>query len=88
MKAIWKFTLGIIDAQSVEMPINAEILCVQVQHDVPCLWARVDPKARKVQRRIITHGTGHPVPGTTGEYVGTYQLQDGAFVGHVFEMKP
>lgn len=85
MDAIWKYELEVTYQQLIEMPAGAETLCVQLQHGTPCLWARVDPGAEKIKRRIITHGTGHPVPDTTGDYIGTYQMQGGALVFHVFE---
>ncbi|TNF09438.1 MAG: hypothetical protein EP323_00270 [Gammaproteobacteria bacterium] len=85
MDSIWKFELEVIDEQLIKMPAGSLTLDVQVQNGKPCLWARVNPKIEKVKRRIITHGTGHQVPETTGDYIGSYQLQGGALVFHVFE---
>lgn len=85
MRSIWKFEIEVTDDQLIEMPAWAEILAVQTQNGRPCLWARVDPEATKMKRRILTHGTGHQVPSTTGDYIGTYQVQGGALVFHVFE---
>ena len=85
MKSIWKFALKVIDEQLIEMPVDAEILDIQVQNGTPCLWARIDPKADKVNRFIITHGTGHNVPETTGKHIGSYQIEGGSLVFHVFE---
>ena len=85
MDTIWKFELEIIDEQMVEMPEGAIILAVQAQYDKPWLWARVNPHAKPTQRKIMTHGTGHEVPETTGSHLGTYQIQGGRYVFHVFE---
>lgn len=85
MHTIWKFEIEVIDAQIIEMPQGAIILCVQTQEGRPVLWARVNPDNPKVGRKIITHGTGHLVQETTGDHIGTYQLHDGALVFHVFE---
>jgi len=85
LNSIWKFELKVADEQLVEMPAGSLLLDVQVQNGVPCVWARVDPEQPKVQRKLITHGTGHPVPDTTGDHVGSYQLQGGSLVFHVFE---
>jgi hypothetical protein len=87
--SIWKYPLETTDEQEVKVPKRAIPLCVQVQGGVPCLWARVDPKnwaEGKVETLIVrTHGTGHPIDGDPGQYLGTYQLlAGGAFVGHVF----
>ena len=85
MNSIWKYPLRIADEQTIDFPEGAEVLAVQVQKGAPCLWVRVDPAAPKTPRKIITHGTGHPVPETTGRYIGTYQIEGGALVFHVFE---
>lgn len=82
---IWKFPLEWDYGREaeVEMPKGAEILTLQVQHGIPCLWARLCPAREKVKRRFSVIGTGWDFDGA-GAYVGTYQ-QDG-FVWHVFEI--
>ncbi len=85
MNAIWKFGLTLEDAQAVMMPKGAEVLHVTAQHNHPCLWARVDTDADLEQRRFFTHGTGHQVVAKAGKHVGTYLLDGGALVFHVFE---
>ena len=47
--------------------------------------ALVDPDAKLVDRDISIHGTGHPLPNDPGTYIGTFQLQGGAFVFHAFD---
>ena len=90
-KTIWKYQLETIDNQSIEIPINAKILTVQMQENIPCLWALVDPSAGKEIRHVEIFGTGHPIsydhPGERN-YIGSYQLisLDGeCLVFHVFE---
>lgn len=85
MNSIWKYPLRVVDEQTLDVPEGAEVLTVQVQNGTPCLWARVDPTAPKTPRKIITHGTGHLVPETTGRYIATYQIEGGALVFHVFD---
>ena len=83
---IWKWTLTVTDMQSLPIPEGAKLLAVQMQGDVPQLWALVDEKARIVHRKFATYGTGNPMPdGDPGQYVGTYQICGGALVFHVFE---
>lgn len=67
------------------MPGGAVVLALQLQHDVPTLWAQVDPKNRAVTRIFEWVGTGCEVP-DGGKYVGTVQLQGGAFVFHLYEV--
>jgi hypothetical protein len=85
MARIFKYQLQVADEQQVLMPLGADILCVQVQHGQPFLWALVSDENVSEPVTIFTHGTGHETSEKIGRYIGTYQLQDGAFVGHVFE---
>ena len=87
-KTIWKFELETTDNQTIEMPVNAEILTVQTQNEIPCIWALVDPTQVKEKRFIEVFGTGHDVHydmGVSRNYLGTYQLHGGSLVFHVFE---
>ena len=85
MKTIHKFQIDVVGAQTVFMPDGAEILAVQVQRNRPCIWALVDPAAPIIEYTIFTHGTGHTVNENAGRYIGTYQLDGGAFIAHVFK---
>jgi hypothetical protein len=52
------------------------------------MWALVNPEASKEKRRFELYGTGHDVPESDGLiHVGTFQMQDGALVFHLFERK-
>jgi hypothetical protein len=87
MKTIWKFELDF--NSTFEMPKGAEILTVQLQKDIPCLWALVDTEKELEKRHFETYGTGHPLSyerGNSKVYIGTYQIANGALVFHVFEM--
>jgi hypothetical protein len=85
MKTIWKFPIATVDQQSLPIPAGAEMLCVQVQHGEPCIWALVNPDAPKRRRAVRVVGTGHPCDDVNAQnYVGTYQLHDGRLVFHVF----
>lgn len=83
---IWKYPLQVIDLQSLLIPKGAKLLTVQTQGDMPQLWTLVDEKAQIVPRNFATYGTGNPIPDSDpGQYVGTYQIQGGVLVFHVFE---
>ena len=90
MKAtIWKYALEVVDEQMIDMPMGAQVLSVQVQHGVPCLWVRCNPDAQTAPVRVVTVGTGHPAEiGYSMQFIGTYQLLGGNFVGHVFVQTP
>lgn len=95
MKVIWKFELQTVDRQVIKMPLGSKILTVQTQNDVPVLWALVDTDMAPQEDKVIdVYGTGNDVdflsdgyifPDTEREYIGTYQLDGGSFIGHVFE---
>lgn len=82
---IYKYELSVEDAVEIQMPAGADVLCVQVQQSKPYLWAKVHTSATETTRKFYVVGTGHPMPVDAKEYVGTFQLQGGSLVFHVFE---
>lgn len=85
---IYKYTLAVQHYQAVEIPEDSVVLCVQVQHGVPQLWVLIgngDPVKREI--RTLMTGPEYDNSEAHGRYVGTYQLDGGNFVGHVFEGK-
>lgn len=90
MLTVYKYPLILDDWQDIDLPVGARSLAVQMQHGVPQLWALVDPAAPLVPRRFRIAGTGHPInlgaDGTRLDYIGTFQLQAGALVFHLFEL--
>ena len=88
MKTIWKYELNEHGVKVIKMPLGAEILTIQSQHDKPVLWALVDPEEYHTERVFEIAGTGHPLykPEMIRKYIGTYQSFNGDFIGHVFEI--
>jgi len=69
------------------MPKGANLLTVQVQREVPCIWAEVDTDAPASLRIFEQFGTGNPMLweiGVKRSYLGSYQI-GGAFIFHVYE---
>jgi hypothetical protein len=71
------------------LPRNAVVLCVQVQHNIPTIWysfseGDIDQELEVVIFEIQTTGA---LFFTTLEYLGTFQIDNGRFVGHVFYEK-
>ncbi len=85
-QVVWKYPLLLGEPTVLDMPRGARVLCVQVQHGIPCLWAMVTPGP--VERRaFVIVGTGYPIDLDYAlPYIGTFQLYDGGFVGHLFEL--
>lgn len=87
-RTIWKAVLQPTDAQQIEVPAGAELLCAREQFEKICVWFRCDPAAPKEKRDIAIVGTGHAAPNGEGRYIGTASLQGGALMFHVFERVP
>jgi len=66
------------------IPHGATFLCLQEQHQLASLWFKADLSLPTVRRRFIVGHTGDTV-GDTLQYLGTFQLAHGTYVGHVFE---
>ena len=85
MITIYKYKLEICSEQYIEMPIDAKILFVGVINETPYLWAQVCTDNKTEMRRITTYGTGAPsYDKNANNYISSYFLLDGKFVGHVF----
>ncbi|MEN6293881.1 MAG: hypothetical protein ABFD07_17925 [Methanobacterium sp.] len=86
VQTIWKYTLESKEMQDIELPEDAEVLTVQNQNGNICMWVRLDPTAPKVYRTFGVFGTGwNVITGSNFKYIGTVQLDGGAFVFHIFE---
>lgn len=59
-KQIWKFPIN-PNKVIIEMPKDAEILTIQSQYEIPCIWALVDPDGEKELRHLEVYGTGHDI---------------------------
>ena len=93
MRTIYKYPLETTDLQSIKIPKLADedgfmkqFLCIDTQNGCLCLWCLVDTseQEREVFFRVV--GTGNPTPDylCKKDYLDTYQLFGGGFVGHVF----
>lgn len=89
MKKIYKYELIAEDYNTILLPKGAQPLSVQVQgeHGHVRMWCLVDPNETEDEKRIFRiAGTGHPIVDENLVYIDTFQLYDGGFVGHVFEI--
>lgn len=83
MRTIWKYQLEIENEQTIQMPFSAEILCVQPQAGVICLWAIVNEMEEQEGQTFYIYGTGHICNSLRETYIGTCQI--GEYVYHVFK---
>jgi len=82
--AVWKFELH--PDTPIKLPKDAKVLKIGTQYGSPILWALVDTDELLEERIFTVVGTGWVVSDLeTAKYHGTFMLEDGALVFHVFE---
>jgi len=84
MSKIFKYPL-MLGENILDMPKGSEILCVQIQHDKPMIWANTNPDNVKEHRKIMVVGTGYEFDNSNLTYIGTFQELGGSMIWHVFE---
>lgn len=84
MNIIYKYPLKLVDTQIFELPMGADILTVQNQNDVICLWALVNTKRPKIKRKIQIIGTGNKIDIDLHSYIFLNTTQINGFVWHIF----
>jgi hypothetical protein len=70
--------------QVLQIPFGAEHLTVQTQDGTPVLWSLIDKSAPIRPVIIDVFETGQTIDNVNRVYVGTYQLNGGELVYHVF----
>jgi hypothetical protein len=85
MITIYKYQFEIENFVFIEMHKNAKILSVQMQNDIPTIWAIVQTDNVKEKRRFFIIGTGQPFNQNVwiSGFIGT--IQQPPFVWHIFE---
>lgn len=87
MMTIWKWPVTITDDGSftVDVPEGTRFIHVAQQRGEGVnVWGVVDPDKPIRARRLHVYGTGHPIDGVPGEYLGTFMIHGGVLVFHVF----
>jgi hypothetical protein len=85
-KVIYKYPLTINTNQFLNLPKGAKILTVQLQSNIPYIWALVDPKEETGEVPIYMVGTDISFPNPVSlEYIGTVQIVEREVtVWHIF----
>jgi hypothetical protein len=90
-KVVYKYSLDVKDGlQEILLPIGSEILTIQMQGEILCMWALVnnDPFIKKEKRHIEIFATGQEISYVMGQdwiYRSTFQTRGGSLVFHAFE---
>lgn len=84
MDTIYKY--GVRPELDIALPKGSKPLCVQLQKGIPQLWIRIATDAGESEvRHFVIVPTGGSV-NHTARYIGTFQLEGGELVFHVFEV--
>lgn len=86
-QVIYKYPLRLNSVNVASIPQGARVLTVQTQNETPCLWALVDPNKILEERIFEIFATGSMLPlSGNWNYISTFQLENGVYVFHCFEM--
>lgn len=81
---IWKYPVELMDRFSIEMPENSIVLSVGVKENQPYIWAIVNVHHKLCKTQFQLYITGESLSESRGLFIGTFQLNDGALVFHLF----
>jgi hypothetical protein len=88
-QAIWKYTIS-PGLSKLTIPVGAQFLSVQMQHDHPQVWMLVDPAKPQETVKFMLQPTGVEWDSDDYDdflsYRGTFQLERGAMVFHLFQL--
>lgn len=89
MKKVFKYELQIEDYQTLQLPLDTEILAVKAMYGRIFMWCLVDPNCKK-KSNVKFHlvGTGTPIDdeeAKLSDYVGTVFLTPLVF--HIFVIR-
>ena len=83
MRTIYKYPLPVEDESVILLPGQPKLLHVGEQHNGLVVWAEVEPEGSVRPHHFAVRGTGHPLSGREGVYLGTVQMKSG-LVWHVY----
>ena len=87
VKAVWKYPLEVTGAQEIELPYGAIFLSVMEQHNLPNLYALVNPYTTLMETwEIALRSTGQPIGEEVlrlAKFLGTVSTYGGQLVWHI-----
>ena len=83
MRVIYKYEL----TQTIQLPIDSQVLKVGMQNGIMQMWVLVDPNEKQTsQRNFEIIGTGHSFEFDYLTHTYIDSLFDGPFVWHIWEI--
>jgi len=85
MITIHKYQFEIADTVHIQMPEKARVLIIDMQFNIPTLWALVNTEWAKETRKFYVAGTGNHLTEVWlfKSHIATIQIN--GFVWHIFE---
>lgn len=83
MRTIYKYPIPAVREFELKLPVSAKVVHVATQHGTACMWVEQDTCEGEDLRLFWVYGTGHTMS-TQGRYVGTFFIDDGAGVFHLY----
>ena len=84
MTRIFKYKLEMVTKQTISMPVDAVVLCAQMQCSELYIWAIVDENESCIDWEFLIFGTGDEFNFNNMRYIGT--VQQGIYVWHIFNL--
>jgi hypothetical protein len=82
---IYKYVIQIKDRFKLILPERSKILSVQLQNDIPTLWAAITDHST-IPYHFAIYGTGHEMDDKLyHKFISTLQI--GCFVAHIFQIE-
>lgn len=85
MRTVWKFPIGYPDRLDLEVPLGAEFIHFDMQGTTPTLWALVNSDNPVQRRSLRMIGTGHELPESRYNHIGSCIDANTGLVWHLFE---
>ena len=85
MKKICKYSLENWNHQKIMIPEKYKILYVDIQYEVPCIWAEVIIENDKIEENFTIVSTKQDVPDNS-IHIGSFQMIDmESFIFHIYK---
>ncbi len=88
LKTIHKYEIPASGEFILELPVDTQILTVQLQKDKPCLWLLINTENTRSEifytnRRFCWFRTGEPIGYTDLSYIATVQFKGGNYISSI-----
>ena len=83
-KVVYKYTFPINDKFTLRLPQSHQILKVEYQKGVPCMWVLLDRRDKLLNFDFLIAGTGHLIKDKFLYHTSTFMNEEQTLVWHLF----